>query len=361
MKTTTKILAAFFCFTQFTFAQTIVVVSKDYNHPDKYEAVLINAQGKVLRTINKESNEDVSTYSEGIWIVRKTKETTNDFFFSSNFLDENGEKILKNDIDGFASGFYDGWCLINHKNDDGSQTHYYVDKLGQEVFKPIANELGDFYNGVAWKRGLEGTADENYYGLINKKGEQILKPTYFEIRNFENGIAQVMTAMSATDGSASQQYAYIDTTGKIVNNPAGIKKYDSNGALSEAIRVVGKRNDNSNKMEFTAINNLGEALFAKKFYSSSIEEYPNFNEMKFQNGLCPTSDGYINTKGEVVIQFPNAIIADATAFNNGLASFKMIPKNGDGFSFHYVVVDAKGNSIWKSVENKLSEKLELKN
>lgn len=83
--------------------------------------------------------------------------------------------------------------------------------------------------------------------------------------------------------------------------------------------------------------------------------------MVFKNGLCPTSNGYINARGEVVIQFAGQVIADATPFNNGLASFKMIPENGDGFSFKYTVINTNGKIIWQSVENKLSQKFEIKN
>ncbi len=321
---------------QLVFAQTIVVVNKDYNHPDKYEAVLLNADGKVVRTMNKINNEDVSNFSEGVWICQVSKDEKNSFFFYSNFLNEKGEKMLANDIKGFAWGFSDGYCLITHKADDGSETFYYVDKSGREVFKPIPNEMGSFYNGVTWKKGDKGTEDENLYGLINKKGEWILKPTYFEIKDFENGKAIVMTTMSAADRSSSQKYAYINTKGELVNS------------FKE-------------KNEFTAIDSTGKELFSKKFYSSEIGERIQLKNMVFKNGLCPTSDGYINTKGEVGIQFADQIKADATAFNNGLASFKMIPKNSDGFSFKYTVINAKGKIIWQSVENKLYQKFEIKN
>ena len=66
-------------------------------------------------------------------------------------------------------------------------------------------------------------------------------------------------------------------------------------------------------------------------------------------------------KEKWLFNFPGQVIADATAFENGLASFKMIPKNGDGFSFKYVVINSKGKIIWQSVENKLANKFELKN
>jgi WG containing repeat len=363
-----KKFVAFFIITisisQLVFAQTIVVVNKDYNHPDKYEAVLLTADGKVVRTMNKSNNEDVSSFSEGVWICRVSKDEKDNFFFYSNFLNEKGEKLLASDIKGFAWGFSDGRCLITHKADDGSETCYYVDKSGKEVFKPIPNELGSFYKGVTWKKGQRGTDEEYLYGLINKKGEWILKPTYFEIKDFENGIAQVMTAMSAADRSASQKYAYIDTKGNIVNPYPFLKNYDRYGCFNEGICMAGTKveiNSFKEKIEFTAIDSTGKELFTKKFYSSEIGESIQLSNMVFKNGLCPTSDGYINAKGEVVIQFADQIIADATAFNNGLASFKLIPKNGDGFSFKYTVINTKGKIIWQSVENKLTQKFEIKN
>jgi WG containing repeat len=359
-----KLLLLLLCISNFSAAQTIVVVNKDYNHPDKYEAVLLNADGKVLRKMNKINNEDVSNFSEGVWICQVSKDEKDNFFFYSNFLNEKGEKILVNDIKGFAWGFSDGWCLITHKADDGSETSYYVDKSGKQVFKPIPNKLGSFYKGVTWKSGQKDTDEEYLYGLINKKGEWILKPTYFEIKDFENGIAQVMTAMSAADRSSSQKYAYIDTKGNIVTPNHFSKKYDQYGSFSDGVYIAGTKvevNSFKEKIKFTAIDSTGKELFDKKFYSSEIGESIQLKNMVFKNGLCPTSDGYINNKGEVVIQFPNQTIADATAFNNGLASFKMIPKNGDGFSFKYTVINTKGKIIWQSVENKLSQKFDIKN
>jgi hypothetical protein len=217
---------------------------------------------------------------------------------------------------------------------------------------------------VTWKKGLPGTDDENLYGLINKKGEWILKPTYYEIKDFKNGVAQAMIELSAVDGSSPQQYAYINTKGKIVNPYHFLKKYDQYGDFSEGAYMAGTKmvvNSFKEKIEFTAIDSTGKELFSKKYYSSEIGDYINLNNMVFKNGLCPTSDGYINTKGEVVIQFPNYIIADATGFSNGLASFKMIPKNGDGYTFKYVVINPKGKIIWQSVENKLYKKFEIIN
>ena len=353
-----KKLLAFFTvaisISQLVFAQTIVVVNKDYNHPDKYEAVLLNADGKVLRTMNKINNEDVSKFSEGVWICQFSKDEKDNFFFYSNFLNENGEKILAKDIKGFAWGFSDGWCLITHKADDGSETFYYIDKSGKEVFKPIPNELGSFYKGVTWKKGQPGTDEEYLYGLINKKGEWILKPSYFEIKDFENGIAQVMTAMSAADRSSSQKYAYIDTKGNIVNLPSFLKNYNYTSSLSEGFYVVGKKIETNTfdvKYNYSVIDSTGKLLY----------DCSNCVGNSVKNGLLATSEGYVNTKGELVIKFPGKYIIEPTAFTNGLAQFKMLPKNGDGFTYKNTVIDTKGKIIWQSGENKFNEKFEIKN
>jgi hypothetical protein len=347
-----------------TFSQSIVVVNRDDNHPNKYEALLLNSEGKVMRVMNKKNNEDVSDFSEGLWVLRGKKGGADGLFDLANFLDQTGKKLFANDINGFAWGFSDGWSLITQTNKDETESHYYIDRSGKIVFKSILNEVGSFYKGVTWKKSLPGTDDENLYGLINKKGEWILKPTYYEIKDFKNGVAQVMIAMSAVDGSSPQQYAYINTMAKIVDLFNFQKKYDQYGDFSEGVYMAGTKmvvNSFKEKIEFTAIDSTGKELFSKKYYSSEIGDYINLNNMVYKNGLCPTSDGYINTKGEVVIQFPNYIIADATAFNNGLASFKMIPKNGDGFTFKYVVINSKGKIIWQSVDNKLYKKFEIVN
>lgn len=351
-------------FLQTISAQSIVVVNKDYAFKEQYEAVLVNAEGKVLRTMNKINKEDLSEYSEGVWVLRGKKKRQNGEFDYSNFINDKGEKMLVKDIDGFAWGFSDGWCMISKTLQDGSQLNYYIDKTGKEVFKPMPNDMGKFYKGVTWKKGLQGTDDESLFGLVNKKGEWILKPTYFEIRDFENGIAQVMVAMSSADGSSAQKYAYINTSGKLVNHFDFPKTFDQYGRFSQGILMAGTKmeaNSFKEKIAFVAIDSSGKQLFNKKYYSSEIGDYIVLTNMVFENGLCPTSDGYINTKGEVVISFPDQIIADATAFRNGLASFKMIPKNGDGLTFKYVVINPKGKIVWQSVPNKLSAKFNIQN
>jgi hypothetical protein len=345
-------------------SQSIVVVNRDDNHPNKYEALLLNSEGKVLRVMNQKNNEDVSDFSEGLWVLRGKSGGSDGLFDRANFLDQTGKKLFANDIHGFAFGFSDGWCLITYMNKDGTETHYYIDRSGKIVFKPILNEVGNFYKGVTWKKGLQGTDDENNFGLINKKGEWILKPTYYQIQDFRNGLAQTMVAMSKPDGSAPQQYAYINKKGKIVDPYHFPKKFDQYGDFSEGIYMAGTKmevNSFKEKIAFIAIDSTGKELFSKKYYSSEIGDDVNLKNMVFKNGLCPTSDGYINPKGEVVIQFPNYIIADATAFINGLASFKMIPKNGDGFTFKYVVINPRGKIIWQSVDNKLYKKFDINN
>jgi hypothetical protein len=351
-------------FLQTISAQSIVVVNKDYAFKEQYEAVLVNAEGKVLRTMNKINKEDLSEYSEGVWVLRGKKKGQNVEFDYSNFINEKGEKLLAKDIEGFAWGFSDGWCMVSKTLQDGSQLNYFIDKTGKGVFKPIPNDMGKFYKGVTWKKGLQGSDDESLHGLINKKGDWILKPTYFEIRDFENGIAQVMVAMSSANGSSAQKYAYINTAGKLVKDPIIDKSFTTIGKLNEGVRMVGEKmevNSFKEKIAFVAIDSSGKQLFNKKYYSSEIGDYITLSNMVYENGLCPTSDGYINIKGEVVISFPDQIIADATAFKNGLASFKMIPKNGDGLTFKYVVTNPKGKIVWQSVPNKLSAKFNIQN
>jgi hypothetical protein len=362
MKIYFVILATFLGFQIQSFSQTIVVINRDYNQQEKYESVLINKDGKVLRKLNKINKEDVSNFSEGVWIWMGKTETENNFFFHSNFLNEQGNKLLANDIDGFAYGFSDGWCLVNHKDKDGTESYYYVDKTGKVVFKPVKGEMGSFYKGITWKKGEPGSDDEYFYGLINKKGDWILKPTYFEIKDFNNGIATVMTAMSSANGSHAQQWAYINTKGELIDPKPFTKKYEIVCDFSEGVYMVGTKIDTTNfsdKIAFNAIDSNGKELFTKTYFPAG--GYQTEKNMVFKNGLCPTSDGYINKKGEVVIQFPGQIITDASCFQNGLASFKLIPKNGDGFTFKYVVVNVKGIIIWQSEVNKLTNKFEIKN
>lgn len=47
------------------------------------------------------------------------------------------------------------------------------------------------------------------------------------------------------------------------------------------------------KIAFVAIDSSVERLFNKKYYSSEIGNYIVLDNMVFNNGLCPTSDGYI--------------------------------------------------------------------
>ena len=56
----TSIFVMCLVFLQTISAQSIVVVNKDYAFKEQYESVLVNAEGKVLRTMNKVNKEDLS-------------------------------------------------------------------------------------------------------------------------------------------------------------------------------------------------------------------------------------------------------------------------------------------------------------
>ncbi len=85
-------------FLQTISAQSIVVVNKDYAFKEQYESVLVNAEGKVLRTMNKINKEDLSEFAEGVWVLRGKKKGPEGEFDYSNFINDKGEKLFANDI-----------------------------------------------------------------------------------------------------------------------------------------------------------------------------------------------------------------------------------------------------------------------
>lgn len=109
-------------------------------------------------------------------------------------------------------------------------------------------------------------------------------------------------------------------------------------------------------LEWSAIDGTGKEVFAKKVFTTlkDTEIYPN--SMVFKNGLCPTSEGYINKKGELVLKFPGFDVIDAEPFENGYASFKMSPKTGPKKNtYRYTLINTAGKIIWQSIENEKPE------
>jgi WG containing repeat len=401
MKMLAKLLVASFmaCLLSVgVFAQIIVVQNIGPNSRVLNESVLVSPLGKVLRPLKTREQEYI-TFSEGIGVFHYRKDAKvypkdfmhiRDQFIFSILLNEKGTQIIPTVFKAEVGRFSDGWARIDYKPMTVHVPGYeitqmgYIDKTGKVVLKPTAGVSGDFVNGVTFKKDVT----KQKYGLINKTGNWILKPTYDEIDDFSDGLARVLFRF---EGAVTPKfYGYIDATGKIVipveidamkedcgsfvggyaicsdydhtkyyfidkKRKVITKQYDAVGQFSEGIAMVANHNKDG-KLEWSAIDATGKEVFAKKIYTTLKDAVIYPNSMVFKNGLCPTSEGYINNKGEVVLQFPGFDVIDAGPFENGYASFKMSPKTGPKQdTYRFTLIKTAGKIIWQSIENEKPE------
>ncbi len=390
------LIASFVCFLMSVniFAQPIVVRNTGSNSDGIEERFLVSTEGKVIRPLKEDEYVSFSE-SIGVFTYRKdAKVYPADYFgrheqnIFSMLLTEIGTKILPTDIKAEIGRFSDGWAVINYdpmmvySPDYEAKQIGYIDKTGKVVLKPTAGISGDFVNGVTFKKDVASKK----YGLINKTGSWVLKPTYDEILEFSDGVARV----KRKNANIEAYYGYIDTAGKIVipteivqseeecgNFVGGFaicsdyqhtksyfidkkrkvisKKYDAVGQFSEGIAMVANHNAGG-VLEWSAIDGTGKEVFAKKVFTTLKDDEIYPNSMVFKNGLCPTSDGYINTKGELDLKFPEFNIMAAYTFDHGFATVLLSPKTGPKQNtYRFTLINTAGKIIWQSIENEKPE------
>lgn len=172
--------------------------------------------------------------------------------------------------------FSEGMAAVKIQMDGGATKWGYVDKAGKFVIQPAySNEPGDFHDGLSYVINKE-----NKYFYIDKSGK-ILSPAFGSATNFHNGIAYVKDE---------------NWVGYAINT-----SFKNVARLPQPIDKV-TRVGNDVYVDDCLITPQGAVLLkgiSEPFYEDLSPAY--INSYKAADGI--NHMGYINRKGEYVIEF----------------------------------------------------------
>lgn len=203
--------------------------------------------------------------------------------------------------------------------------HYFIDKNGKEVIKVSAKYVGNFSDGVAvikkyyWDGGSKAYWNE---GCIDTQGKMIIPAHYEDIKSFDDGV-------TFAKKRGNDYYQLIDKTGKIISEKkfekapyiiSGMIKFTENGKIGymntkgEIIVPANKYVTSSgfgddyacvaiekdpNTWLYGFIDKSGKEIVPCQYKQTGTSSFNDgLARMKFPNGKT----GYINTKGETVIE-----------------------------------------------------------
>lgn len=263
------------------------------------------------------------------------------------FIDKQGTLITKFDFD-FANMF--GGIKVNEE-------FGYMDGKGTIHINP--NYRYEYGFG-GFNDGLAIVEVDGIFGFINSENDIVIEPKYYRVNEFHNGIALVQ------DNMFTSAY-FINTSGKTIlnNREFGVSEY--NEGLINCKSLIEKKwgfVDIDNNFiippiyDYTSSFHEGMAaviptLIGKKVNKKQLFGFvnrnnevlipPDFNIANghFSEGLCciwDNGNGYMNTKGEVVIPCEYLV---GENFSDGLASVQLKKNNKHGF------INRDGNMVIK--------------
>lgn len=175
-----------------------------------------------------------------------------------------------------------------------------VDAKGNVVLAPCYHKMKNFNNGLA----VVQDPQTELYGFVNKKGEVAIPLSYKYATSFSDDLALVRVK--------SGKYGYINNQEEIVIPTI----YDDANSFSEGLATVEKANKEM------VIDKKGELIYTLPKNQSFDSDYQNglILVVKDRDGNWWTDEdrkcGYLDTKGEVVIDF---IYDNAYDFEDGIA------------------------------------------
>lgn len=239
----------------------------------------------------------------------------------------------------------------------------YIDKQGRVVIKPKYPRVGDFSEGKAWAR-LKGGM-----GYIDIHGNELFKGDYQQLEDFEQGIARFRRfkkgwgLLSETgEEILKPKKAYNQITAFNVHGLAKVKIGKKYGILNKKGELLTKQRyslikDFSDGHAVVRKQNMGgNSIFKKNFDLGFIDttatlvgkiKYRQLGD--FHDGRAKyrtqTGWGFINTKGETVIQ---PIYSKVMDFNKG-RGIVYVRYNQSG------IVDTTGQYIINPKVNRITD------
>jgi hypothetical protein len=251
-------------------------------------------------------------FSEGLAAVRDAS--------GYGYIDHTGQYVIPPQF-AEAFAFSNGYALVQVSNLWG-----YIDKHGAYIIKPQqyhTTATHGFAEGLVW------VEKDGKWGCVNEKGETVIGFKFTDASYFSEGLAPVDVADHHAPPDLQGTMGYIDKTGAFVIAPQFYAAWNFSAGLA---RVQAGRNmayiDKQGKIAFTITNGLWADEFSEGLANVSIRNS--------RDGTIPETWGYINLKGDFVIQPQYQM---AKPFYHGLAQVFL---NG-----HEGYIDKTGKFVWQ--------------
>ena len=185
-----------------------------------------------------------------------------------------------------ANAFSEGLARVQKYTWDGGANAYnnygFIDVNGKLVIPTIFEDITDFKFGIAFGK-KRGEAD---FKIYNKKGEAVSNYSFKRAPFISKGLIKI---------EENGKFGFINTKGEVVIKPkyAASDIFDVDGLCSVAIEK------DPNTWLYGFIDTLGNEVVPCIYNQQGGSGYSDgLARMRFSNGKI----GYINTKGDVIIQ-----------------------------------------------------------
>jgi hypothetical protein len=259
-------------------------------------------------------------------------------------IDRTGKLVIPFSV-GRLYDFNDGLAIKNNNfeyvNSDYDPTGLwgFVDKTGQMVIPQEWSWAEPFYEDLACVKSKEGK-----YGFIDKSGKLSIDCTYESVQNFHEGFAAFSIP---TQKDNLFEMSFIDKTGY----QATRKHYNIVRDFKEGLAAVAQienygADDEVYKFGFVDKNFNLVIPIQNDLTSAGGSFYKYFS---FSDGLCPTSKGFIDKKGKLVISFAPYSAMKIEPFENGRTLVTLYDSKTD--TYRNKLMDKSGKILWQSVPN----------
>jgi hypothetical protein len=306
-------------------------------------SAVIDKNGKIILPF---CNWIISDFHEGMAVVEKEG-------YSFGAIDNTGKLVIPFSV-GLLSDFKNGFAIKSNNpayvDDYADETGLwgFMDKSGNLTTKLEWSWVYPYSEGLAAVKNKKGK-----WGYIDPFGKVIIPCTYESGGDFSEGYAAVSIG---TNNPGITKMTFIDNTGKRATN----LQFDVARDFKEGMAAVVQTRDPAIAVD---PNDTGQEDLDYKFgfidenfklvipmihyKANDIGYYLQY--FSFKDGLCPTSKGYIDRYGKLVLSFPEFKSISVEPFYAERAIVTGFYNNG---TFRNILIDKTGKKLWESELNK---------
>lgn len=298
------------------------------------KSAVIDKTGKIVLPF---CDWTIYDYSDGLAIVEKEG-------YQFGAIDRTGKLVIPFSV-GRLYDFKDGLAIKNNNSeyvDDYSENTGlwgFVDKTGKMVIPQEWSWAEPFSEDLAAVKNKEGK-----YGFIDKLGKLSIDCNYQSVQKFSEGFAAITIP---TSKDSSFVMSFIDKTGY----QATRKQYNIVRDFKEGLAAVAKTDDlggDNEVYQFGFVDkNFNLVIPIQNDKTTAGGYYQKY--FSFSEGLCPTSKGFIDKKGKLVISFSPYSAMEIEPFENGLSLVTLYDSKTD--TYRNKLMDKTGKILWQSEPN----------